>query len=481
MKSLKYICLMGSLIAAAGFTSCADEEDDYFDSGIQGKQISVTKIYLEDYESSVPDRPVDFARVGQLIRIEGSGLYGMKKVYINGFDTYFNRAYVSDNSMLVNISADTPISDADPEVRDKIRLVKDKAECTYEFVIRAASPSVKSMKNTMPMPGESVVIYGANLQEISKVTLPGGMVVTEGIVSDNEEGEWFYFTMPEGVAEGGSIYFEGANGQGATPGYFNFKAGLIFNFDGIGAQGAWGGKDDDGNIKKGASMVYPEDLVEDPANSGRGSCAPLVPQRLLDEGGVSSGKPRATECWTAGAGEPTDDWSRFFSAIPAETSCNDVAFQFDVYCPEAWSGTGHIQVSLYNNFNFGGIGSDDDSYSNACAFVVPWIQDGKVVPFQTDGWQTITIPFSNIMAEETKPSALGVFGSFFELTFQDVVDKRKAATYPNFGMGFVNTDFTLLGNEVVSTAFTGPAIFTDNWRVVPCKSVSISDYPDDEE
>ena len=35
--------------------------------------ISIHKVYLEDAGSSVPDREVSFARLGQLIRIEGSG------------------------------------------------------------------------------------------------------------------------------------------------------------------------------------------------------------------------------------------------------------------------------------------------------------------------------------------------------------------------------------------------------------------------
>jgi hypothetical protein len=132
---------------------------------------------------------------------------------------------------------------------------------------------------------------------------------------------------------------------------------------------------------------------------------------------------------------------------------------------------------LYNNYNVAGIGSDDDG--GYTAFYVPWIVNGAIVPFTTDGWTTVTIPFSQMGkyasliadTEETDP------------TFQTVIDNRNAATYRNFGMGFVNTDFTYSGVSVVSTAFTGPKIYVDNWRVVPCKSFTISDYPsaDDEE
>jgi len=97
---------------------------EYFDEKYQSTAIRIDKVYLEDVDSDVPDREVDFARQGQLIRLEGTGFMGMKHVYINGYDTYFNRAYVTDNSMLVTINSKTPITDADPEDRNVIRLVK---------------------------------------------------------------------------------------------------------------------------------------------------------------------------------------------------------------------------------------------------------------------------------------------------------------------------------------------------------------------
>lgn len=73
-------------------------------------------------------------------------------------------------------------------------------------------------------------------------------------------------------------------------------------------------------------------------------------------------------------------------------------------------------------------------------------------------------------------------------TFQMVIDDRMAATYPNFAIGFVNTDFDYVnaaGETVTlkSTTFTGPKIYLDNWRIVPYKAFEPSDYeePEDEE
>lgn len=461
---MKHIIPLSLTLMTLLFSAC-NKEDEYFDAKYQSVPITVKQIYLEDYESSVPDRPVTFARLGQMIRIEGSGLFGMKKVFINGYETYFNRAYVTDNSMLISLNLNTPVADAEPEDRDIIRLVKEGASLDYEFTIRASSPTVSRISNTLPQAGELVTVYGTGLHETSKVLLPGGTVITDGIVSD-EEGKWYSFTMPSGVSVGGSLLSEGANGQASSPGYFNYADCIVLDFDGRGNQGFW-------DWTPTGSMIDDTDLSEDPTQSGRGLCVQIVPQRLLDAGGIQPGKPRAAECWTAGEGND-GDWSWMFSYIPANTPLTDVALQFDVLVPGTWTATGQIQVSLFNNFNFGGIGSDDDGPNNQVAFYVPYIVDGAMEPFSAPAWQTVTIPFSQFNKYATAISNKET------VTFQNVVDDRNAATYKNFGIGFANTDFTLEGVEVKATTFATD-VYLDNWRIVPCKSVVISDYPEDDE
>lgn len=448
------------LIAMVGFTACDDDED------AGNTPMNITQIYLEDADSNIPDRPVIFARLGQLIRIEGNGFIGLKKIFINGYETFFNTALVTDNNIWVSLHEDTPIADALPEERNIIRLVKNGAELAHEFVIRAASPQISSISCTLPKAGQKVKVYGINLQETTKVILPDDMELTEGIVSD-EKGEWYEFTMPAGVTESGSITSEGANGTAVTPEYFNEKGAMILDFDGNGTQGFW-----DWDEEK--SMCDSEhDVVDDPLGQN-GKCALLVPQRILDAGGAVAGKSRIAEWWTAGNDDAADDWNRMTTLIPNDTPLDEVAFQFDIYVPEPWVQTGHIQISLINSFNISGIGSDDDGEESLAAFSVPWIKEGKVVPFSTESWQTITIPLSQF----NKYASLIKKGT--ETDFQLVIDDRNAAGYRNFGIGFVNTDFTYDGIDVTSQTFN-QKIYIDNWRIVPCKKTIVSDYPDEEE
>lgn len=484
----KYIFLPVAAILSMGLGSCNDD-DAYFEDDAQSARMQINKVYLEDYKSSVPDREVEFARLGQMLRLEGSGLFGVRKVYINGYDTYFNRAYVTDNSMIVTVNSKTPVSDCDEAVRNTIRLVKDGGnEYVYEFLIRNGYSIITNISNTLPQPGETVTVSGSYLHETSKVTLPGGVTVTEGIVND-KDGEWFSFTMPSGVSEGGALVSESPNGVTQSAPYFNERRGLLIDYDTDGQQGAWGGKDDDGNIKPGASMIYPEDLVDDPAGTGRGKCAPLIPQRLFDEGGIAAGKPRAAETHTCGdADKAWEDWSRMTGFIPAETPVSEIAIQVDVYCPNPWTiaAGGQIQIQLINNYNLAGIGSDDDGKNNLVYCWAPYLSNGKsgeAVEFSTEGWQTLTIPLSSI----NKYATLLADAEAQKPTFQTVIDDRNAATYPNFGVGFVNSDFDYVnaaGESVTlkSSLFTGPALFFDNWRIVPCKQFTPSDYeePEDE-
>jgi hypothetical protein len=160
-----------------------------------------------------------------------------------------------------------------------------------------------------------------------------------------------------------------------------------------------------------------------------------------------------------------------YNYIPAETPLTDVAFQFDIYVPDPWTATGQLEIALINNFNFAGYTSDDNNAKCQTAFFIPWIQDGEIVPYTTEGWQTVTIPFSEFgkyaaeVADDANP------------TFKEVVEDRNAASYRNFGIGFVNTDFTFGGQEYKSS-LAKVRIYTDNWRVVPYSSISISDFDD---
>lgn len=438
------------------FTSC-DETDEHAST-----PISVTGVFLQDAESNVPDRSVTFARLGQVIRFDGSGFLGVKKVFINGYSTYLNPVYISDNAMIIQISRETPTTKAPDNVRNTIRFVKDAAELTYTFEIRSSAPAINFISHTMPVAGDTITINGSGLVEIEKITFPGDVVVTEGIISD-EDGKFCKVAVPAGVSEdGGSILVEGANGGAYSPAYFNVKRGVLIDFDGRGQQGYW-------SWSENGSMLNNTDLQSDPIGApGAMSQGKYVAHRPTRLASFPAAKNRNTEVWTAG--NDVDNWrAQLTPFIPATTPVAEVAFQFDIYVPEAWVNTGYLKICLANNFNGG-------EWSGAVFNYVPWIEGKAVVPFITKGWTTVTIPFNKFYAFSATDQVY---------TFENVLAFREGATWQNFGFYFENSDFKLSNitknttdeTEYVSSA-TSVRVYTDNWRVVPLQKPEYSDFPE---
>lgn len=446
----KTLTFLGLIVFAIQFTSCTNND-------ASGGIITVNKVFLEDVNSSVSDREVSFARLGQTIRIEGSGFSNLKKVYINGFSTYFNIVYISDTSFLISISKDTPTLEANADVRNTIRLVNDNQEITFPFEIRSSAPTITDISNTLPKAGEKITVYGTGLTEVSKVTFPGDIVTTTGITSD-KDGKFFTVIVPNGVSDtGGSLLIKCSNGGAYSPAYFNFKKGVFFNFNDKGAQGYWGTT---------TSMIIPSDLESASTglvNTSQGMYVPHRPARIAS---FDAAKNRCTEVWTSGS-STEDNWRALLTPyIPASTPLDQVALQFDIYVPNIWKDTGFLKICLINNFNGG-------EWTGGCYNYVPWIVDGKVKEFQTTGWTTVTIPLSKIYAysDATK-----------NYTFESILAYREAATYKNFGVYFENSDIKLKDITGVdsTTEFASKAtsinVATDNWRIVSLKTPVYNDF-----
>lgn len=442
----KILTFLGLIIFAMQFTSCTNNDST-------GGVITVNKVFLENVNSPVRDREVTFARLSQTMRIEGSGFTNLKKVYINGFSTYFNVVYVTDTSFIINIDKNTPLLDAAPGTRNTIRLVNDNFETTFQFEIRAAAPSITNISHTLPKVGELITVYGSGLTEVSKVTFPGNVEVATGITSD-KEGKFFTVTMPSGVSEdGGSLFVKCSNGGVYSPAYFNFKKGVLLNFDGAGAQGFW---TTDG-------MIKPADLESTTFGIPHVSQGLYVPHRPSRVTSFAAGKNRCSEVWTSG----NESWrTQLTPFIPATTTLDKVALQFDIYVPNEWKDTGFLKICLSNGFNGG-------EWAGACYNYVPWIVGDKVTPFQTTGWTTVTIPLNKIYAysDATK-----------NFTFETILAYREAANYKNFGLFFENSDMKLqnvTGNtseiQFASKA-TSVSVYTDNWRIVSLKTPVYDDF-----
>ncbi|NLJ20259.1 MAG: hypothetical protein GX429_03945, partial [Bacteroidales bacterium] len=357
----------------------------------------------------------------------------------NGYDNYFNPVFVTDNSMWITISQDVPTIDAPEDVRNTIRVVKSSSNFfVFPFEIRSAAPTITSITHTMPKAGDKITIYGTGLQGITSITFPGNVVVTDGIISDNEKGEFCIVTVPEGVSDdGGSLLVIGANGGAYSPACFNFKNGVFHDFDNVNNYSWASGIDDAGTA-----------LTELIPNSGEGPKSQGGYQ-CFNKNGDTIAANVDIRYWTNSSSWP----SALLSVIPASTSTSDCGVQMDIYVEGVWN-SGVIRMVMAD-------GSGTDRY---CMIYRPWYVNEKVVPFQNPGcWFTVTLPFSLSEDYEGK-------------TFGDVVNSMMNATYKQSGPWFHNIGVP----DVFDPVATNVKVYFDNLRVVPLNTPTYSDFPEEE-
>lgn len=437
IKVLKNIWIIVALLMTCGLSSCDEETVDL------STPVKINKFYLEDAQSSVPDRDLtpygNFVRLGQTLRLEGSGFMGVSKILINGVEVLFNTTLRSETSMIVQVSGRVPTQDVAPENKNKISLFKGDNVYTFDLEIRSAAPGITAVSHTMPQAGDEIVLTGNGLQFTSKVTFPGDpqVVVTSGITSDDEDGKWVRVTVPEGVNKSGSILVECANGGAYSTPDFNFKEGLLHNFDDV-QNYSWGSGIDNTAL----TTAIPENAK--PASQGGY-------QVFNAEGNASAGT--SLKFWL----NSTNMQSIMAANIPSSAFANECGIQMDIYVEGEWN-SGFIRFVMAD-------GSGDTKY---CMLYEPVYVNGKYnkEAFVNPGcWFTITLPFSASADFEGKLLA-------------DVMAQMAAASYQQAGPHFINNGIADVFDPVPATE----KIYFDNIRVVPLTAApAFSDFPEEDE
>jgi hypothetical protein len=400
--------------------------------------MKINKVYLEDAQATVTDREVTYVRIGQTIRLEGSGFKGVKQILINGYANYFSPVLVTNNNIIVSLSRDVPMSDVPEDVNNTIQLVKGSQ--TYKYVvpdgIRLANPTVTNISHTMPAVGDRIRLTGTALQGVTSVKFPGDVVVTEGITSDDEEGLWCEVNMPESVsADGGALFVTGINGSAYSPSYFNCKKNVFQNFDDINNY-AWAAD------MTGADVPLTDVIPAESSPKSQGGY-----QGFNSAAGTINANT-SQKYWTN-----SDAWMSAIGAlIPASTAASDCGVQMDIYVKNTWN-SGIIRMVMAD-------GSGDTRY---CMEYRPWYVNNTIVPVENaSGWVTITLPFSMSADYEGK-------------TFGDVLASMQAAGYHQVGPHFVNNGIA----DVFEPVATNVIVYFDNLRVVPLTTPAYDEFGDE--
>lgn len=438
------------LLAVAGVLACSKEEN-------AGNDLApvVSKIYLEDAQSSVTDRLIAdypaanaelsrFARLGQTIRLEGRNLLGVSKVVINGYQCSFNSTLMSQQSMIVSISGKVPVKDAEVNVKNKITLSKlNGASTTINFEIRAAAPTISNVSHTMPQAGERITLTGTNMTGVTLIEFPGGVTAMPDS-SDGEEGKWVKVTVPAGVTGSGSVNVTTENGVAKSAINFNYKEGLLHNFDDVKNKQWSSGMDNEAEV----DAVIPA--------TGAGPKSQGLYTSFNSAGNFAAGSQQ--RYWL----NSTNIGTVMSAALPGGTATDMCGIQMDIYVDGVWT-SGLIRMTMRDGWGD----------TRGCMIYSPVNVGGAIssAAFVNPGeWFTVTFP----LAEMTSNTD----GNYGGKTLADVLADMAAATYAQAGPWFDNSSLANLGFEPAAAT---QKIYFDNIRIVPLEVPATSDYPEEEE
>jgi len=423
---IKNMLALTVILMYASFYSCKDDGAD------TSAPASIQKVYLENAQSSVPDREVTFARLGQTVRLYGSGFTGITKILVNGENAYFNPVLVTENNIIFQIPTDAPSAKEDGS-EDEICIFKGEQSYCFPFDIRSAAPSITNVSHTMPQAGDVIVITGTGLQDVESVTFPGGIEATQ--FSGNEDGTEIIVTVPGGITASGSITVIGANGGAYSAPHFNYKEGLLHNFDDV-QNYSWG---------SGIDNTALTDIIP---NSG--DCKSQGGYQVFNPNGNLAAAADQRFWLNSTAAMPVRGF------FPASTAAADCGIQMDIYVENTWN-SGIIRFAV----------ADGWGSSRYCMVYQPVYPDGTSYDAEAfvnpDCWFTITLPF-------------GASADFAGKTLGDVIAQMSAASYKQCGPWFENSGITDVFDAVAATE----KVYFDNIRFVPLAAPTYSDFPDEE-
>ena len=164
--NLKNICktVLGLSLAAGmlfSFQSCNNENVD-------GAPM-ISNVRLLDPTKA--DSSLKGALPGSLIVIQGQNLGSVLKVYFNDFEASFNSALGSNSNIIVTIPANAPTKAVVPGVSNKIKVLTNGGEATYDFSLTSPSPVLGGLYSEFVKPNGTVVINGDYFYNIKSVKL----------------------------------------------------------------------------------------------------------------------------------------------------------------------------------------------------------------------------------------------------------------------------------------------------------------------
>ena len=356
MKKLFYnvsTCLLLVVLVAMALTQTGCKKDKSSSTGTP----VITAI--RNYVAHPGDSLISRVGTGQWVVITGHNLRGALNIYFDGTAGQFNDAWSSDTAAIALIPSVIAFPLVPTKQLNTIRYVTTHGETSFSFPIVAPAPQITAISNESAGAGDSVKITGFSFFFVKSLTYAGQPVTS---FTSSNDGNTISLAVPNGVTNTGGVVSVTTPSGTATTTYnvHDFVDGVFQNWDSINGY-PWGSNTENSS-------------TDFPGNTG--SYNVLTATNL-------SGYDYA---WYNGGRGVNMNASQWVPTADIDSSLSSYAVKFEISVPKStpWSG-GSIYVAV--NYSFNNIGR-----------YRPWINSaGKITPFSTTGWITVTVPLSTFL------------------------------------------------------------------------------------
>ena len=158
------------------------------------------------------DSVVTAASLGNLYQIQGTNLGSTTLITFNGYTAYFNRALITDNSIIVQVPSKTPYLGA--AANDSLVITTEHGKVAYKLVILPPAPTVASYSDYDFLGGSQITLTGVGFASVTSVKVSGtlGGSGSTSIVSQNDTVMVLQFDSTD-VSRGVLTFTYNAGGQ----------------------------------------------------------------------------------------------------------------------------------------------------------------------------------------------------------------------------------------------------------------------------
>lgn len=373
MKKINKIIplLILAIAMAVAFTSC--KKDMPSNNGVP--KINYIRVTLPESSDSL----LIAASQGKLVAIIGENLQNTVEVWFNNQKASLTSTYITSTSILVSVPNPIPTV-----ITNKLKLVfSNKDSLNYDFKVQISEPAISGMENEFTLTGDVATIRGDFFYEPLTVTFAGG--VAGDLVS--VEDKIIKVRVPAG-AEPGQIAVKTNFGETKSDFWFRDNRNIFISSDPF--SGWWN-----------SSYVVTNPGAGDPPS--------------INGNYIRVNKKIGGWQWTEVAGGPASAMGQISKNIPdaAILKPADYNLKFELNTMKPYNAN-------VLKINVGLLEQNNDAYQ--------WKP-----PYDTKGrWQTVVIPFDEIVASYGKPVTVSADGYWCRLLFHGPGDLDCDMSFDNF-------------------------------------------------